>query len=281
MKVLAATLLLSLATSALAETTLESLQRRCAEQERQIARLETENRQLREQVEQAAPAARTAEPEAPAASSAGYTVKSGDSLARIASQHGTTAEVLAKLNDIRNPALIRPGQKLRLPAAPSAPSAEAAAPTPTAASHVVRAGDTFYSISRQYGIGIADLERANPKVDPTALRVGQRISLESVRPAPRPSTAPAEPLREEAPEERQAMARQDDAGSSSQTVAHRPAPRTRTVRIEEEISFGDFARRHGMTPAKLNALNGLDLDSPIILAEGSELYVSAQPNSLP
>lgn len=43
-----------------------------------------------------------------------YTVKSGDTLARIASQFGTTYTALAKLNNIKNPNLIYVGQKIRI-----------------------------------------------------------------------------------------------------------------------------------------------------------------------
>ena len=43
-----------------------------------------------------------------------YTVKSVDTLARIASQHGTTYTAIAKLNGIKNPNLIYAGQKLRV-----------------------------------------------------------------------------------------------------------------------------------------------------------------------
>ncbi len=45
-----------------------------------------------------------------------HTVKPGESLSRIAKQHGTTPEILAGLNKIKNPAMIQVGQKLALPA---------------------------------------------------------------------------------------------------------------------------------------------------------------------
>ena len=43
-----------------------------------------------------------------------YTVQPGDTLWKIAIQFGTTVETLARLNDIKNPDLIYPGQVLRL-----------------------------------------------------------------------------------------------------------------------------------------------------------------------
>lgn len=43
-----------------------------------------------------------------------YTVRSGDTLSRIASQYGTSYQTLAKLNGIKNPNRIYPGQSIRL-----------------------------------------------------------------------------------------------------------------------------------------------------------------------
>lgn len=43
-----------------------------------------------------------------------YTVRPGDTLSAIASRHGTTWQALARLNDLPNPNLIRPGQVIRL-----------------------------------------------------------------------------------------------------------------------------------------------------------------------
>lgn len=43
-----------------------------------------------------------------------YTVRGGDSLSAIAAAHGTTYTELARINGIRNPDLIQPGQVLRL-----------------------------------------------------------------------------------------------------------------------------------------------------------------------
>jgi LysM repeat protein len=48
-----------------------------------------------------------------------YTVKSGDTLSRIAQRQGTSVKALVQLNGIANPDLIFPGQRLKLPAAPA------------------------------------------------------------------------------------------------------------------------------------------------------------------
>src|SRR5690625_3717 len=43
-----------------------------------------------------------------------YTVKSGDNLTKIANAHNTTVDELVRLNNIKNPNLIHPGQKLKI-----------------------------------------------------------------------------------------------------------------------------------------------------------------------
>jgi LysM repeat protein len=58
-----------------------------------------------------------------------YTVKSGDTLTRLAAQYGTTVAELARINSISNPNLIRTGQKLIVPAAAQPPVQTTPVPT--------------------------------------------------------------------------------------------------------------------------------------------------------
>lgn len=53
---------------------------------------------------------------APAPAADVYIVQKGDNLTSIAEKHGTTWRVLQKLNHIKNPNMIYPGQKIKLPA---------------------------------------------------------------------------------------------------------------------------------------------------------------------
>jgi len=64
--------------------------------------------------------------------------------------------------------------------APSAdPAATAREPSSTASgkTHVIKAGDTPYSIARAYGVKLASLLGANPGVDPRRLRPGQTLAI--------------------------------------------------------------------------------------------------------
>jgi LysM repeat protein len=44
--------------------------------------------------------------------------------------------------------------------------------------YVVQSGDTFESIATKTGTTVAELERLNPGLDPTALRVGEKIVVQ-------------------------------------------------------------------------------------------------------
>ncbi len=263
-----------------------------------IRQLEEENSRLKGLVTSAPSTVTTTKPEAAALPvAANYaTVRGGDTLAKIAKRHGTSPAALIQLNKLKNPSLIRPGDKLRLPGKRAAtPSTKTAA-----GNHVVKTGETFYSIARDHGISTGDLQSANPAVKATALRPGQILQLAApVSPAaPTTAAAPAPAAADAIPAvsaAAKAGSEQPAAGllplvapqvaakpttpapveSPSQTVSG--TPRINTVFITQETDFSAFAAAHGTSTAKLNALNGLNLNPSAVLAKGSELYVPAQP----
>jgi LysM repeat protein len=241
-----------------------------------------------------------------------YTVRSGDSFGKIARKVGTSPQKLAKMNGLKTSSIIQPGQRLKVPGSvPVAPrTAEAVASTPkSGGTHKVRAGDTFSSISKKHGMSTAALIAANPRVKPSALRPGQLVNLggsaataastpvstpiahtkAAIEQAPAPmAKAPAipqnMPVSTAAPAPSPAPAVSAPAPApQAPPVAEAPAPsltpekKIRPVTIEGEMTYGDFAAKHGTDAERLNALNGLDLTTATVLAKGSELYVPAQP----
>ncbi len=64
------------------------------------------------------------------------------------------------------------------------PPPELAPPAPPVNEHVVVSGDSFYSLGKHYGVSVQAIADANPGVEPTRLRIGQRLNI----PAP---TGPA------------------------------------------------------------------------------------------
>lgn len=132
---------------------------------------------------------------APSASGTTYTVKSGDTLSKIATRYRTSSAALRSLNGISGDHL-RIGQELQIPGNGTAPAATpsaapVAAPTaaPTSAApvaapagpgvHTVALGETAESIARKYRITVNDLARANPGQlsDPRKIRVGQVLNI--------------------------------------------------------------------------------------------------------
>ena len=293
---------------------LELLQDRCSEQERVIQQLEQENDRLKALIAKDDNAAEVTpaetEPASPVADESTFAiVQKGDSIAKLAARHGTTTDVLISLNKLRNPALIQPGDKLRLPA----PSAEKPSTSDDASqadaqkeesqlaetSHVVKAGETFYSIARQHKISLAALQAANPTVKPTKLQLGQVLKLAEASPAPTPEPeAKQEPAAEEAPDTSSEKAENEnlpeeltpsksapaegepEADSAPQAEEEPQAEGTtalNSVVVTEQIAFSAFAEQHNTTTDRLNALNSLNLDPSTVLAKGAELYVPAKP----
>ena len=178
------------------------------------------------------------------------------------------------MNGIDAYTIIHPGQKLKLPGssnvAKNSPTQQNTAPKPASArSYKVQSGDTYYRISRKYGVSVNQLISANPGVNPNSLRVGQSVKIPSGQVAKAPAQKPAPSLN----------------SSPSIPVSNTPAPAPikkqrasdKPVRIDKEITYGDFATRHATSTQRLDELNGLELDPTTVLATGSELYIPAQP----
>jgi len=58
-----------------------------------------------------------------------------------------------------------------------APNRESAPPATGSKAHVVKSGDTPYSIARFYGVNLASLLSANPGLDSRRLRPGQTLTI--------------------------------------------------------------------------------------------------------
>jgi LysM repeat protein len=94
-----------------------------------------------------------------------YTVKSGDTLGRIARQHDVSVSDLASTNGISNPNLIFVGQKLEIPGSDEL--------------HVVARGDTLGRIANKYGSSVSRIVAANSISNPNVIRIGQEIIIPS------------------------------------------------------------------------------------------------------
>ena len=124
-----------------------------------------------------------------------YTVKSGDTLYAISQAYGIPVAQLMQVNRILNPYNLKVGQKICIPVKspnrpqcpPPTPSTPPTTPpTPSTPStpapcdgttHTIVKGDTLYMIAKRYGVTLDALMKANPKMDPYNLRVGDKICV--------------------------------------------------------------------------------------------------------
>ncbi len=130
-------------------------------------------------------------------------VKAGDTLSGIAYQYGISMQSLASANNITDPSKIRIGQKLVLPstalAKPRAPqvkstkttqtskpagqttsaAANATAATAKDGTHIVKAGDSLWTIAKAHHIKFADIQAWNPSAVDKPLKIGQIIIIKA------------------------------------------------------------------------------------------------------
>lgn len=114
--------------------------------------------------------------------------------------------------------------------------------------HRVRGGETLSEIARRYGVRLADLEAANPGVQPRRLQPGQRLIV------------PRGPV---------ARTRLAARSKAEARVAVLWGPLTHVVRAGETL--WEIARRYGVSVAELRRWNGLGEDDVIVA--GQELEV--------
>ena len=229
---------------ALAKSELETLRSLCTEQERQIRQLEIENSQLRSGKHEApAPAAKTETP---------------------------------------TPAATKPAAVASPPVTPA-----------TSSTYKIKQGETFSSIAKKHKIRTEALIAANPKVNPSTLHPGQVINLSGTAPATTPQAPgpaakattvskkkpPSTPPLEAGPSpaSKSASAPTKPIETEKEHLPSNPDKKYRTITVEGEITYGEFASKYGTDAGRLNSLNGLDLPTTTVLAKGSELYVPAQP----
>jgi LysM repeat protein len=192
-----------------------------------------------------------------------YVVKPGDTLRTIAAAHGTTIGAIVRANNMANPDVIYPGQRLTVPV--SGGSAPAAAPVPTAAAkptagssvyHVVKLGDTLDKVARAYGTSAAAIIAANGIRNPDLIWVGQKLLISGSKqpgaPAPKPTAKPKP----------------------------QPAPATQQIYVVQAgDTLGQIAKRYGTTVAAIVAAN--DLPSANNIGVGQRLIMSKGGGSAP
>ena len=101
-----------------------------------------------------------------------YKINRGDNLTRIAKKYSIEVAVLMEINQMDND-LIYAGQEIMVPRGP----AWAKTFVPKARTYEVVRGDTFWGISRKFGVTIQDISLWNDLSLTSPLQIGQKIKL--------------------------------------------------------------------------------------------------------
>ncbi len=134
-----------------------------------------------------------------------------------------------------NVALPPPPTNVALPPLPPANVVEV--PPAAPAEYVIQKGDTFAVLAKKYGVSVKAIQQANPGVDPTRLKIGQKIAIP---PKPPGASAPAS-----------SSLQPGDAGAG-------PAESVYVVKKGDNLIR--IASEHGVTVMAIRALNNLRTD---------------------
>ena len=110
-------------------------------------------------------------------------VRSGETVSGIARRYRTSSGAIARLNRLRRNFLIRPGQRLKVPArgtrVPRLPRKAATSALTVRngkATYTVQRGDSLFRIAASFGLTVNDLRSANNLTD-NQVRVGQELAV--------------------------------------------------------------------------------------------------------
>jgi len=117
-------------------------------------------------------------PTTPSAAGNVHVVQAGETLYGISLRYGVSVTALAATNHLLNPSQIYVGQVLILPGAATA-TGMGYTPDDVAFTHVVRPGETLFSIASRYGVPTWVLTQVNNISNPSLLYVGQVLTIPS------------------------------------------------------------------------------------------------------
>lgn len=142
-------------------------------------------------------------PATPATTAATYTVKSGDTLSRIAAQFKMSVAEIAALNQISNVNAINVGQVLKVNGTTANTNTNtnqtnaSKSSASNAASYTVQSGDTLSKIAASHQMSLSQLAALNGITNPNLIRVGQVLKVTGATNSAQPS-APALPTQQPA-----------------------------------------------------------------------------------
>jgi membrane-bound lytic murein transglycosylase D len=227
-----------------------------------------------------------------------YTATKNDSWQRISAASGVPVGVLKRVNDNTT---LKAGAILRIPgggvspaavqiarvtpasvkkmegaqatkaASLPAPQIEAKPAATAEGTHVAKAGDTVYSIARQYGTDVDSVLRVNQLVSPQQLRVGQKLRIPGAAAVASPPDAKAQ--RPSTQENKTGNPKADKPASNVQTVmVAEAAGKAGTYCVQPGDTVWSIARKHKVPPQDLMRIN--KMGDTAILRPGDTLRVA-------
>ena len=100
-----------------------------------------------------------------------YTVRRGDTLGKLAAKFNMTTDEIKRLNGLKNPHRIYPGQKLKLSSAPLSSGGG------LFKEHTVRKGENLSYLARKYGVTLSAIMSTNNLGSKHVLKIGQRLLI--------------------------------------------------------------------------------------------------------
>lgn len=195
-----------------------------------------------------------------------YQIKSGDTLSTIAQHHRTTTKTLSQINQLKNNH-IRAGNVLFIPVASKgsehyalsaaqrllAKQERPAARGKTKQVHTVRAGDSFWDLSRKYGAGMREIARWNGMGTTDKLRVGQKLVI---------------------------WQKPQLTASSASPTADREIIRQVGYRVRQGDSLARIAQKFNVSIASIESWNGISRHKYLQPGQSLKLYVDITRASL-
>jgi membrane-bound lytic murein transglycosylase D len=184
-----------------------------------------------------------------------HQVHSGDTLSTVATRSGVSASVIREINDLKGSQL-RAGQDLLIPAnggalhpkvALAAARVDGRAPPVNRKSrtHVVRRGESLWTIARAYGVSVNSLANLNGMRPGDTLRAGRKIKV-----------------------------RGSGGASGPVVVAANGEQMTYTVRRGDTLSH--IAKRFSVTVSQLLSWNGLSRNDQLMPGQRLVMFVGGK-----
>jgi membrane-bound lytic murein transglycosylase D len=174
-----------------------------------------------------------------------HSVAQGDTFASLARRHQVPVSFLQAVNGSHGDRL-QAGSELLVPGGTVTPL-RADLDRSASTTHIVRSGESLWSISRRYGMTVDQLAKANNLRTTSVLKPGQRLSVRAG----------------------------GDGATRVASAAAGPATRTISYKVQSGDTLSSIARRFSVTVKQLMAWNGLT-SSQIKRGQSLRLHVDAR-----